>query len=195
MQRYARLGYRLHLQFIPKSQSSIAICAAVLTLSDVVDADVPATRAAFDGGLRSERSADITPPPSTLRIRNVRLVAAPASVTQPSAVLKFEMANEGPQPVTDTLVEIVITEQQRGESEALNPKTIVGPVTIEGKNIIEAGYTLEYQMLLRNLSAECECVANVAVLSARAAVDADRSTLDPSRSRPVHGVRGTSRTR
>src|SRR5688500_1366547 len=119
MQRYAHLGYRLHLQFIPKSHSSIAVCAAVLALSVVVDADVPATRAAFDRGLRSERSADVTPPPSTLRIRNVRLVAAPASVTQPSAVLKFEMANDGAQPRTDRRVEIVLAGRQRGEAQAL----------------------------------------------------------------------------
>ena len=160
----------MHLEFIPKSPTLMSVIA-VLALSVGVSADVPRTRAAPAEQLRSDHRADVIPPPSTLRIKNVRLMVPPASVAQPAAVLKFEMANEGAHRLTDTLVEIVITERQDADADTVNPRIIVGPVTIEGRATIEAGYTLEYQMLLRNLSAECECVASVTVLSARPLAD------------------------
>jgi hypothetical protein len=145
-----------------------AIVGGLLAFAVVLDADVPATHSAPAEQLPAERRAHGNPPPTALRIKNVRLVAAPMSSAQPpSAVLKFDLANEGAQRLTDTLVEIVITERQGVKAETLNPRIIMGPVTIRGTATIEAGYTLEYQMLLRNVSAECECVANVVVLSAR----------------------------
>jgi hypothetical protein len=109
-------------------------------------------------------------PASTLRIKNVRLESAPPSAANPSALLKFDMVNEGSLRLTDVLLEIALVERKLPDTEGA-PRVIVGPFTIRGNVTIDSGYTVNYEMLLRNFSVDCGCVANVFVLSARAMAD------------------------
>jgi hypothetical protein len=114
-------------------------------------------------------------PASPLRIGNVRLEAAPAAEPAPSTVLKFEMLNQGLQRLTDVLLEIVIVEKQDLDHDDVGlPRLVVGPFTIRGSVTIESGYTVNYELLLRNLSSDCGCVATVSVVSARALSDTYR---------------------
>ena len=102
-----------------------------------------------------------------LRIARVRLEAPPEDAAQPSMVLKFDLLNEGLSSVTDVVIEIVIRDKRLAESDPLAARPLVGPFTISGHATIDAGYTIAYEMLLRNLSTECQCAADVRVISAR----------------------------
>lgn len=100
-------------------------------------------------------------------IANVRLEPAPPLETSPSMTLKFAIANEGPTSVSDIILEISIVEKAKSEHPESARRILVGPFTIRGDVVLRAGYTMNYEMLMRNLSSECGCLATVDVLSAR----------------------------
>jgi hypothetical protein len=102
--------------------------------------------------------------PLPLRVQRVRLEPAPPINTSPSTVLKFDLFNASVNRITDLLLKIAIIQKV----EPLAPRRVlVGPFNIRGDVVLEAGYTLNYQMLLRNFSSDCDCVANVDVISVR----------------------------
>ena len=98
---------------------------------------------------------------------NVRLEASSADEQKPAAVLKFDMFNDGGLRVTDIVIQIAMLENPRVEDPLSPRRFVVRPFTVRGSVTLEAGYTVNYEMLLRNLSAECGCVPEVAVVSAR----------------------------
>ena len=106
-------------------------------------------------------------PIASLRIANVRIEVPPADAPKPSSLLKFDILNESDLRVSDVLIEIAIVDNRLPDDGGLRPRPVVGPFRISGHATIEAGYTVNYQMLLRNLNPECPCVANVRVVSAR----------------------------
>lgn len=113
---------------------------------------------------------------SPLKIENARLDAAPPPLTATATVLKFDVVNNSPTQVTDVVLEVSIVERpapdervNEGNSEQRHTAhVVVGPFIIRGRVIIEAGYTLEYEVLLRNFTPGCSCVAKIDVLSVRA---------------------------
>jgi hypothetical protein len=104
---------------------------------------------------------------ASLRIANVRIEVPPAHAPKPSSLLKFDMLNEGDLRVADVQIEIAIVDNKLADDGDLQSRPIVGPFRISGHATIEAGYTVNYEMLLRNLNPECPCVATVRVVSAR----------------------------
>ena len=66
-------------------------------------------------------------------------------------------------PLTDLILEISILEKP--ESMELSGRAVVRPFKIRGHVVLQAGYIVNYEMLLRNLSPDCGCVANVDVVS------------------------------
>jgi hypothetical protein len=123
-----------------------------------------------DTPLRNIPKAVLLPPVNpvpTLRIMNVRLEAPPADAPTPSAVLKFDMLNDGGSKVTDIVIQISMLERPRDEHALSSRRFVVNPFMIRGSVTLEAGYRMNYEMLLRNLSADCACVPNVVVISAR----------------------------
>jgi hypothetical protein len=110
-----------------------------------------------------------------LNIENVRLerrveATSPAE-TAPSMFLKFEISNEGSTSVSDIVLEISIVEKPPSEQPNFTPRVVVRPFTIRGNVVLRPGYTMNYEMLMQNLSSECSCVATVAVVSVRALPD------------------------
>ena len=103
-----------------------------------------------------------------VRIANVRLEPAPPLEASPSVTLKFAIANEGSTSVSDIILKIAIVEKPKSEHPEPARRILVGPFTIRGDVVLRAGYTMNYEMLMRNLSSECSCLAIVDVLSARA---------------------------
>jgi hypothetical protein len=103
--------------------------------------------------------------PSTVHISDIRLEAPERRTTEPASVLKFEMLNEGERRVTDVMLEIAIREKATDVVET--PRTIVGPFLVGGHATIEAGYAVDYELLLKNLAPDCSCLATVRVVSAR----------------------------
>jgi hypothetical protein len=69
--------------------------------------------------------------------------------------------------VTDVVIQIAMLEKPPAERAPSLPRFVVNPFTIRGSVTLEAGYTENYAMLLRNLSADCGCEANVMIVSAR----------------------------
>jgi len=98
-----------------------------------------------------------------LRVDNVRLEAAVREEASPSTILKFDLFNGGSAPLTDLVLEISILE--KAAPTELAGRAIVRPFKIRGNVVLQAGYTINYEMLLRNLSSDCRCIANVDVVS------------------------------
>lgn len=143
----------------------LAICATR------VAADRPGDSGGLGVGTHAPREwprTTVKPGGIDIRIKNIRLESPPPSAPSPSAVLKFDMVNDGSAPVTDVVVEIAFLEARSTTNDVL-PRVIVGPFIIRGTTVIDAGYTLNFAVLLRNLSVECNCVASVDVVTARAA--------------------------
>jgi hypothetical protein len=114
------------------------------------------------------RRVDMRVVPATiLRVSHVRLEAPPVDAPKPASLLKFDMMNDGDLRVTDVRIQIAIVQKERLAADRTPPRVIVGPFTISGHATIEAGYTVNYEMLLRNLSYDCECQPDVRVVSAR----------------------------
>ena len=103
--------------------------------------------------------------PATVHINDIRLEAPARETTEPASVLKFEMLNDGERRVTDVMLEIAIRE--KAVDIAVTPRTIVGPFLVGGHATIEAGYAVDYELLLKNLAPDCSCLATVRVVSAR----------------------------
>jgi hypothetical protein len=100
-----------------------------------------------------------------LRIANVRIEAPPPPTPQPSALLKFDLTNEGPEPVTDITLRIEVHERTPLDAD-VPQRVIVRPFDVRGAATIEPGFTVEYSMLFRNLPPDCGCEAGITVISA-----------------------------
>jgi hypothetical protein len=121
-----------------------------------------------DAPTRSDIKAGGKLPP--LRIAKIRLGPAPRD-EKTSAVLKFDMSNVSSRTLTDIAFQISVVEESRRGNWDTPGRVIAGPFTIRGKLVLEPGYTAEYEILLRNVSSECRCAANVRVLSVRSLLD------------------------
>jgi hypothetical protein len=162
-------------------------CAAILTFSSVLIATGP-LHAETGSERRAESRVPSTPrldsnrivtaqvgDTSTLRVHHVRLERPPATVPKPSVVLKFDLVNGGLTTVRDVVLEVAIVEQSSTDAAAAR-RVVAGPFTIRGDVDLQAGYTLNYEMLLRNLPPDCRCVANVAIVAGGAAVASGATT-------------------
>jgi hypothetical protein len=86
----------------------------------------------------------------------------------PATVLKFDLLNASVHRLATPLLQIAIIEK----TEPFAPRRIlVGPFTIRGEVVLEASYILSYEMVLRNFSSDCNCVANVDVVSVRSLLE------------------------
>jgi hypothetical protein len=100
-----------------------------------------------------------------LRISKVRLEPAPGAEAEPSAVLRFNLENHGITQLADVILRIAVYAEP--EDAALT-RAILRPFTLHTEATLEPGYSVDYEMRLRNLSAGCHCVPKVDVVSARA---------------------------
>jgi hypothetical protein len=99
----------------------------------------------------------------SVRVGNIRFEAPPPTVAQPAVLLKFEIVNDGLEPLTDPLIRISVTEKELAD-RVTPPRVIVQPFFVRGTPVIAPGYSIDYQMLMENLSVDCGCVANVTVV-------------------------------
>jgi hypothetical protein len=116
---------------------------------------------------RVDSSQSVTAPAgpvSTLRVHRIRLEAAPPPVPKASLVLKFDLVNDGSVTVGNVILEVAIREKPSTDADAAS-QVVAGPFTIRGEVDLQAGYTLNYEMLLRNLPSDCNCVADVAIVA------------------------------
>jgi hypothetical protein len=149
----------------------IAVSGGVFALMVAVHAETGANGRRFESRDRSAPRVDssriVTAPgrASTLRIHRVRLEAAPPAAPKPSVLLKFDLVNDGLLTVRNVVLEVAIVERPSIDAATAALHVVAGPFTIRGDIDLQAGYTLNYEMLLRNLPSDCNCSANVAILS------------------------------
>jgi hypothetical protein len=136
----------------------------VLSLTmPITDASQPQiTRTLIAQGPSAERP---TIPPA-LRVSGIHLEPPSISEREPASVLRFKLENDGIVQVTDVILTIAVFEKQAQPTAA--PKMIVRPFNLRTATTVEPGYSVEYEMLFRNLSNDCNCAPHVEVLSARA---------------------------
>jgi hypothetical protein len=103
-----------------------------------------------------------------LKVQRVRLEPAPLMSASPETVLKFDLLNASVNRLATPLLQIAIVEKAEPFAP---PRILVGPFTIRGEVVLEASYILSYEMRLRNFSSDCNCVANVDVLSVRSLLE------------------------
>lgn len=100
-------------------------------------------------------------------VRNVKLEPAPPIDQSPSARVTFDLYNDGPDAVGDIVLALSLIEPPQ-RSDAKAPRVVIaGPVTIRSETVLLPGYSLAYEITLRNLSADCQCVPVVDVIGAR----------------------------
>lgn len=104
-----------------------------------------------------------------IRVQNVRIEPAPRMEGMPSANVKFDIVNEGSNSFTDVVVEISVVKKATltigGDT---TPVVLAGPFKIRGDVALEPGFSISYEIRLRNLSTECGCVPNVKLVSVHA---------------------------
>ena len=131
--------------------------------------------------LKSNRDATGSPPirpdikksatlPS-LGIAKIRLDPPEPGEQENSAVLKFQLSNESSITLTDIVLEVSIVEEARRGQPETPGRVLAGPLAIRGKFVLDAGYTADCEILLRNISPMCRCAPKVRVLSFRSLED------------------------
>ncbi len=108
---------------------------------------------------------------TALTVKGVRLEAAAVIDAEPATNLKFDLFNTTQQRLTDIVVEISITDTSSTETALGTSHMLVRPFRMQGDLILEPGYSVGFEVLLRRLSADCECAANVRVVSVRFLLD------------------------
>ena len=143
--------------------------ARTATLAALTIVAVMPLRAAEQIPQRDGDQVPLQVPPAALsgllRVDRVRIEAPPPEIDSEAALLKFDLFNAGETPVTSITVEISIREKGDGETPG---RRIVHPFSIRGDTVLEAGYTINFGLLLRNLSPDCRCVPKIDVVSVRA---------------------------
>ena len=107
--------------------------------------------------------------PTAVTVEKIRFEAAAVVETEPATRLKFDLLNTTQQRLTDIVVEISVTEG--ASTEPALATMVVRPFRIQGDLILEPGYSVGFEVLLRRLSADCDCAANVRVVSVRFLLD------------------------
>ena len=106
-----------------------------------------------------------------LTVENVRLEAAAGIDAEAATTLKFDLLNTTQQRLTEITVEISVTEKPSQEPALTPSRMLVRPFKLQGDVILEPGHSVRFEVLLRRLSADCECAANVRVVSVRFLLD------------------------
>lgn len=101
-----------------------------------------------------------------IKIKKIRLEPPDEGDALTTAVLRFDAVNDSADRLTDLVLEISIV-GKGSTSDAAPSRVITRPFTVEEKRVIEPGYSLQYEIVLKNVSSDCDCRTSVQVRSAR----------------------------
>jgi hypothetical protein len=122
-----------------------------------------------DAATRPLAIADVGSPSgltSYIRARHIRIEHAPPTEPRPSALLKFDVFNGGLLTLETVTLRISVSEKPDSNHPLIPGRVLVRPLTIRATAELEPGQTLDYEVLLRNLDPDCNCVARIDVLAA-----------------------------
>jgi hypothetical protein len=117
----------------------------------------------------SVTTTDATPAEHPIAIRHPRLEASTTREYQESTILKFDVENESDTSQTDIELSVSLLGPIDGGEE--ERPVLVRPFTIRVDTVLPAGYSLEYEIRLRNIRSDCDCVPKIDILNARAVVE------------------------
>jgi hypothetical protein len=125
-------------------------------------------KSAAPGGVHTPIPVSVDRPasPPGIKIKQVRLEPPDEGDTSKTAVLRFDAVNDSAERLTDLVLEISIVRKPPTSDSATVP-IIRQPFTVQEKRIIEPGYSLQYEIVLKNVSSDCDCRTSVQVRSAR----------------------------
>ena len=116
---------------------------------------------------RSQVSKPLKPEVAVVAIRRVHLGAAPPIDGSPIARVTFEIHNTGKHGLMDIVLTVSLLEPPPLNDPDAERAVVAGPLTIRSKSLLLPGYSLGYNITLRNISSECRCVPVVNVIQAR----------------------------
>jgi hypothetical protein len=151
--------------FMSRNTSRLVLAAMLANVGPLTTIDLKAAapeRAHIPFAVSVDRPA----PPPGIRIKQVRLEPPDEGDTSKTAVLRFDAVNDSADRLTDLVLEISIVGKP-STSDAATPPVIRRPFTVQEKRIIEPGYSLQYEIVLKNVSSDCDCRTSVEVRSAR----------------------------
>jgi len=101
-------------------------------------------------------------------VRDIKLEpASPVDGDEsPTAMLKFDVYNE----VDLSIAGVVVSVSVLGESSGLTPEVrpvLVRPFKIRVSQVLQPGYSVHYELRMKNISADCDCLPRVEVVEAR----------------------------
>ena len=106
---------------------------------------------------------------TALTVERVRLEAAAGIDAEPATILKFDLLNTTQQRVAEIVVEISVTD--KSSADPASSRMLVRPFRLAGDVVLEPGYSVGFEVLLRRLSADCDCTPTVRVVSVRFLLD------------------------
>src|SRR5262245_33851357 len=153
------------------------VCALLVAIGSIALAPVLSARHAPDPGAptRNRRAQDSLrttslKAKSPIVIRRARLEPTPRRDESESVLLKFDVHNQSETSQANILLSVSLL-GPAGE-DSLEPRpVIVRPFSIRVETVLRAGYLVEYEILLRNLSSDCDCLPRIDVVSARPVQD------------------------
>jgi len=84
----------------------------------------------------------------------------------PVTILKFDVYNELDLSIADVVVAVSVLGPEAGTAP-LSRDVVVRPFKIRLSQVLEPGFSVHYELRMKNLSATCDCVAMLEVLDAR----------------------------
>lgn len=103
------------------------------------------------------------------------------------------MSNGSSTTLADIVLEVSIVEERRRGHVDTPRRVLAGPFAIRGTTVLDPGYTADYEILLRNISATCRCAANVRVLSFRSIEGSGPSLRDSLQPNVSHDTQEANR--
>jgi hypothetical protein len=146
----------LHLT-LPAARRLVAIATCVVGWAATTSAAHPA----------QERHASAAEPSALqLTIANVEIQSGPFIDLSPTTDVTFELTNRAATAYRNVVLEVSMVSGTGAAERDQAPLVLAGPVAIRSTFELQPGFTMLYQMRLRNFSNDCDCHATVKVVSA-----------------------------
>jgi hypothetical protein len=157
--------------------AAVAVQAEVFTSSLPGDVSIRDRVTTHGGTLDSRKATDSAT--TAISVRNARLERAEPMGESESATLLFDVYNEVDASVTDIVISVSVLGTAVPDSPEVR-RVVVRPFKIHLKEVLLRGCSVHYELRLRNLSPDCDCVPTIKVIDTRVLADTDlESSLSP----------------
>jgi len=100
-----------------------------------------------------------------VRVSNVRMEHSTDGIGAPTTIVKFHTSNDGTVAIEHVVFAISIVVQPASRSSGARPRVLAGPFVVRAHVGLEPGFTADYEIGLRDVSAACGCTPDVRIVS------------------------------